>query len=207
MNTVKRAGHGAGAGQGQGQAGAQGQGAREKTRFWGLRSGKGQKPNLVWKRPMEAVWKSQIGGFGEVENTKFGGLESSLKAKKPILVAWRGSGKGQNANLEGLEGALVGLERLWKRPKSQFWGLGKALEKAKKPNSSARRRSGKGQRNLVAWRVWTRPKSQIWAWSGLEKAKKPNLVAWKRPKSQAWRVWKRPIKRLKTTKMGHLVIS
>ena len=82
------AGHRAGAGQGQGQAGAQGQGAREKTRFWGLRSGKGQKPNLVWKRPMEAVWKSQIGGFGEVENAKFGGLE-------------KGSGKGQKAKFGG----------------------------------------------------------------------------------------------------------
>ena len=91
----------------------------------------------AWKRSTQfGVWKRP--------KSQFGGLESSLKAKKQKLVAWRGSGKGRNANFEGLEGALVGLERLWKRPKSQFWGLGKALEKAKKPNSRA-------------WRVWKRP--------------------------------------------------
>ena len=197
---------------------------RPKSQIWGpgwRRSGKGKKkPNLeaglesqkrrrgsgkgfVWrvlKRPRSQIWR--LGGRLE-------------KAKKPNLVACRGSGKGQKSQIWGLGGRpkkaglgggvekakkakFGGLGGVWE-PKSQIWGLGGwSLEKGQKAKFGVEG-------------VWKRQKSQIWGlgerlekgqkakfgglggvWigGGLEQAKKPNLGAWsslEKAKKPKWR--------------------
>ena len=191
---------------------------RPKSQIWGpgwRRSGKGKKkPNLeaglesqkrrrgsgkgfVWrvlKRPRSQIWR--LGGRLE-------------KAKKPNLVACRGSGKGQKSQIWGLGG----------RPKKA--GLGGGVEKAKKPNLGAWGGSGsqKAKFGGLEGGVWKKGKKPNLGWKGFgkgkkakfgglesvwKKAKKPNLGGlegsglegvWNRPKSQIWglgAVWKRP---------------
>ena len=165
----------------------------------------GKTPNLgAWKRGLEKAKKPNLAAKGQKAKfgcseevwkrpKKFGGLEGLDKAKKPNLGLER-PGKSQKAKFGGLEKAkkpgLEGLEKaqIW-FGKSQIWGLGGGLEKAKS--------------QILG--LWKRPKSQILGvWTGFGKRQKPKFGGlegvwkgkkakfgglegvWKRLKNQIW---------------------